>query len=169
MTTVNDIEHTESQSLSGIGVVKFFFQPNASEELSYGQITAFAQTRLGFAPPGTTPPYVLAYNASTVPVMQLAMSSDELSEAKIFDLGQNVLRVALATVPGAPCPGRTAACNGKCKSISTPMRCALAASPATMSPMRSRRRISFCPPACRRSATSSTSSRSMRIPSRSRT
>jgi CzcA family heavy metal efflux pump len=104
LISVNDIEHTESQSLSGIGVVKFFFQPNASEELSYGQITAFAQTGLGFAPPGTQPPYVLAYNASTVPVMQLAMSSDELSEAQIFDLGQNVLRVALATVPGATMP-----------------------------------------------------------------
>src|SRR5215510_7103008 len=72
--TVNDVEHSESQSLSGIGVVKFFFQPNASEELAYGQITAMAQTGLAFAPPGTTPPYVLAYNASTVPVLQLALS-----------------------------------------------------------------------------------------------
>src|SRR6516225_675617 len=102
--TVNDVEHSESQSLSGIGVVKFFFQPNASEELSYGQITAMAQTGLAFAPPGTTPPYVLAYNASTVPVLQLALSSDELSEAEIFDLGNNVLRTALATVSGATMP-----------------------------------------------------------------
>ena len=102
--TVNDVEHTESQSLSGIGVVKYFFQPNASEELSYAQITAISQTGLYFAPPGTTPPYVLAYNASTVPVLQLAMSSDELSEAKIFDLGNNILRTALATVPGATMP-----------------------------------------------------------------
>jgi multidrug efflux pump subunit AcrB len=102
--TVNDVEHSESQSLSGIGVVKFFFQPNASEELSYGQITAMAQTGLAFAPPGTTPPYVLAYNASTVPVLQLALSSEELSEAEIFDLGNNVLRTALATVSGATMP-----------------------------------------------------------------
>jgi len=102
--TVNDVEHSESQSLSGIGVVKFFFQPNASEELSYAQITAMAQTGLAFAPPGTTPPYVLAYNASTVPVLQLALSSEELSEAEIFDLGSNVLRTALATVPGATLP-----------------------------------------------------------------
>jgi multidrug efflux pump subunit AcrB len=102
--SVNDVEHTESQSLSGIGVVKYFFQPNTSEELSYAQITAMAQTGLAFAPPGTTPPYVLAYNASTVPVLQLAMSSDDLSEAKIFDLGNNVLRTALATVPGATMP-----------------------------------------------------------------
>jgi multidrug efflux pump subunit AcrB len=97
---VNDIEHTESQSLNGIGVVKYFFQPYASEELSYAQITAQSQTGLLFAPPGTTAPYVLAFNASTVPVLQLAMSSEDLSEAKIFDLSQNVLRTALATVPG---------------------------------------------------------------------
>src|SRR5215831_6180452 len=102
--TVNDVEHSESQSLSGIGVVKFFFQPNASEELSYGQVTAMAQTGLAFAPPGTTPPYVLAYNASTVPVLQLALSSEDLSEAQIFDLGNNVLRTALATVSGATMP-----------------------------------------------------------------
>jgi CzcA family heavy metal efflux pump len=103
-TTVNDIEHTESQSLSGIGVVKYFFQPNASEELSYAQITAQSQTGLLYAPPGTTAPYVLAFNASTVPVIQLALSSNELSEAMIFDLGQNVLRSALATVPGVTMP-----------------------------------------------------------------
>ena len=102
--TVNDVEHSESQSLSGIGVVKFFFQPNASEELSYAQITAMSQTGLAFAPPGTTPPYVLAYNASTVPVLQLALSSEELSEATIFDLVNNILRTALATVPGATMP-----------------------------------------------------------------
>jgi multidrug efflux pump subunit AcrB len=103
-TTVNDIEHTESQSLSGIGVVKYFFQPRATEDLSYAQITAFSQTGLAYAPPGTTAPYVLAYNASTVPVIQLALSSDDLSEAMIFDLGQNVLRTALATVPGVTMP-----------------------------------------------------------------
>src|SRR6266852_767263 len=102
--TVNGVEHTESQSLSGIGVVKYFFQPNTSEELSYAQITAMAQTGLAFAPPGTTAPYVLAYNASTVPVLQLAMSSEDLSEAKVFDLGNNILRTALATVPGATMP-----------------------------------------------------------------
>jgi multidrug efflux pump subunit AcrB len=103
-TTVSDIEHSESQSLSGIGVVKYFFHPNASEELSYAQITAMSQTGLLYDPPGTTAPYVLAYNASTVPVLQLALSSDELSEAKIFDLGQNIVRTALATVPGATMP-----------------------------------------------------------------
>jgi CzcA family heavy metal efflux pump len=102
--TVNDVEHTESQSLSGIGVVKYFFQPKASEDLSYAQITAISQTGLTTAPPGTTAPYILAYNASTVPVLQLAMSSEELSEAKIFDFGNTILRTALATVPGATMP-----------------------------------------------------------------
>ena len=103
-TSVNDVEHTESQSLSGIGVVKYFFQPNASEELSYAQITAISQASLSSTPPGTTPPYVLAYNASTVPVLQLALSSDDLSEAEIFDLGNNIIRTALATIAGASMP-----------------------------------------------------------------
>jgi multidrug efflux pump subunit AcrB len=103
-TTVNDIEHTESQSLNGIGVVKYFFQPKADERLSYGQITGISQTQLRNLPPGTTPPFILAYNASTVPIIQLALSSDSLSEAEIFDISQNVIRTALATVPGASIP-----------------------------------------------------------------
>jgi multidrug efflux pump subunit AcrB len=103
-TTVNDVEHTESQSLNGIAVVKYFFQPKANEELSYGQITGISQTQLKNLPPGTTPPFILAYNASTVPIIQLALSSDQLSESQIFDLGNNVIRTALATVPGASIP-----------------------------------------------------------------
>ena len=103
-TTVNDVEHTESQSLNGISVVKYFFQPNVNEELSYAQITGISQTQLRATPPGTTPPFVLAYNASSVPVLQLALSSDELSEAQIFDLGNSILRTGLATVQGASMP-----------------------------------------------------------------
>src|SRR5208282_2223255 len=103
-TTVNDVEHTESQSLNGIAVVKYFFQPTANEELSYAQIAAVSQTQLRTAPPGTTPPFILAYNASTVPILQLALSSDSLSEAEIFDLSNNVVRVGLATIPGAAMP-----------------------------------------------------------------
>ena len=80
-TTVNDVEHTESQSLSGTSVVKYFFQPNVNEELSFAQITGVSQTGLRQAPPGTTPPFILAYNASSVPILQLALSSDTLSEA----------------------------------------------------------------------------------------
>ena len=103
-TTVNDVEHTESQSLNGIAVVKYFFQPKADERLSYAQITGVSQTQLRQLPPGTTPPYILAYNASTVPIIQLALSSDSLSEAEIFDLANNNIRTALATVPGASVP-----------------------------------------------------------------
>jgi multidrug efflux pump subunit AcrB len=103
-TTANDIEHTESQSLNGIAVVKYFFQPYADERLSYAQITAVSQSQLKNLPPGTTPPFILAYNASTVPILQLALSSDTLSEAQIFDAANNTIRVALATVPGASMP-----------------------------------------------------------------
>ncbi len=103
-TTVNDVEHTESQSLNGIGVVKYFFQPSADERLSYGQITGISQTQLKNLPPGTTPPFILAYNASTVPIIQLALSSDSMSEAEIFDVANNEIRTALATVPGASIP-----------------------------------------------------------------
>jgi multidrug efflux pump subunit AcrB len=103
-TTVNDVEHTESQSLNSIAVVKYFFQPGASEELSFAQITGVSQTQLRNSPPGTTPPFILAYNASTVPIIQLALSSDSLSEAEIFDLGNNIVRTGLATIPGAAMP-----------------------------------------------------------------
>ena len=103
-TTVNDVEHTESQSLSGTSIVKYFFQPNVNEELSFAQITGVSQTGLRQAPPGTTPPFILAYNASSVPILQLALSSDTLSEAQLFDLGNSIIRTALATVPGASMP-----------------------------------------------------------------
>src|SRR5580658_1584259 len=103
-TTVNDVEHTESQSLTGTSVVKYFFQPNVNEELSYAQITAVSQTGLRQAPPGTTPPFVLAYNASSVPILQLALSGENLSEAQLFDLGNNIIRTGLATVQGASMP-----------------------------------------------------------------
>ena len=103
-TVVNDVEHTESQSLNGTSVIKYFFQPGAKEELSYAQITGVAQTQLVFSPPGTTPPFILAYNASSVPIIQLALSSDTLSESQIFDLGNNIIRTALSTVQGASLP-----------------------------------------------------------------
>ncbi|HZR36334.1 MAG TPA: efflux RND transporter permease subunit [Nevskia sp.] len=103
-TVVNDVEHTESQSVNGTSVIKYFFQPGAKEELSYAQITGVAQTQLVFSPPGTTPPFILAYNASSVPIIQLALSSDTLSESQIFDLGNNIIRTALSTVQGASLP-----------------------------------------------------------------
>ncbi len=101
---VNDIEHIESQSLAGYGVVKVFFQPNVNINSALAQITAASQTVLKLLPPGITPPYVLSFNASSVPILQLALSSDSLSQAQIFDAGQNFIRPQLATVAGAAVP-----------------------------------------------------------------
>jgi multidrug efflux pump subunit AcrB len=103
-TVVNDVEHTESQSVNSEAVVKYFFQPAANQDLSLAQIIAVSQTQLQSAPPGTTPPFVLSYNASSVPILQLALSSDTIPEQEIFDLGNNVLRTQLATVAGASIP-----------------------------------------------------------------
>ena len=103
-TTVNDVEHTESQSVNGTSVVKYFFQPDVDQDLSFAQITAVSQVQLAYSPPGTTPPFVLSYSASSVPILQLALSSDTLPEAQIYDLGNTILRTQLATVAGASIP-----------------------------------------------------------------
>src|SRR5580698_2430813 len=103
-TTVTNVEHSESQSLNGLSVVKYFFQPSVNEDLAYAQITGVSQTLLRLAPPGTTPPFVLAYDASTVPILQLALESSTLSEGTLFDLGNSVIRPGLATVQGAALP-----------------------------------------------------------------
>lgn len=103
-TTVDNIEHIESQSLYGIAVVKVFFQPTASVERGIAQITAVSQTQLRQLPPGTTPPLVLAYSASSVPVLQLALSGNGLSEQELNDYGLNFVRTRLITIPGASIP-----------------------------------------------------------------
>jgi multidrug efflux pump subunit AcrB len=103
-TTVNDIEHIESQTLAGISVVKVFFQPKARIDAAVSQVTAIAQTVLRQMPPGTTPPLVITYSASTVPVIQLALSGQGLTEQQLFDLGNNAVRTQLATVEGAAIP-----------------------------------------------------------------
>ena len=103
-TTVDDIEHSESQSLNGIGVVKVFFQPNAKIEKAIAQITAISQTQLRQLPPGTTPPLVITYSASSVPIVQLALSGPKLSEQQLFDLGVNFIRTRLVTIPGCAIP-----------------------------------------------------------------
>src|SRR5277367_1707793 len=103
-TTVNDVEHTESQSVNGTAVVKYFFQPDVDPDLSLSQIIGVSQVQLRFSPPGTTPPFVLSYNASTVPILQLALTSQTLPEAQIYDLGNTILRTQLATVGGASTP-----------------------------------------------------------------
>src|SRR5215471_7783597 len=103
-TLVDDIEHIESQSLNGIAVVKVFFQPHADVNKAIAQVTAISQTQLRQLPPGTTPPLVLSYNASTVPILQLALSGQQLSEQQLFDFGVNFIRTRLITVPGAAIP-----------------------------------------------------------------
>jgi len=103
-TTVNDIEHVESTSLPGMGIVKIFFQPNVDIRTATAQVTSISQTVLRQMPPGITPPLVLNYNASTVPIVQLAFSSPILSEQQVLDLAQNFVRPALSTVPGAAIP-----------------------------------------------------------------
>ena len=101
---VGDIEHIESQSLQGYGVVKIFFQKNVDIAAALAQVTAASQTVLKLLPPGITPPYVLSYNASSVPILQLALSSKKLPQMQLFDLGQNFIRPQLATVAGAAVP-----------------------------------------------------------------
>jgi multidrug efflux pump subunit AcrB len=103
-TTVNDIEHIESQSLAGVAVVKVFFHPKARSEAAVAQVTAIAQTLLRNLPPGTTPPLVITYSASSVPVLQLALSGHGLSEQQLYDLGNVTIRTQLATVEGAAIP-----------------------------------------------------------------
>ncbi len=103
-TTVNDIEHMESQSVYGLGVIKVFFRPGTNVQGAIAQITAIAQTTVRSLPPGTTPPLIISYSASTTPIIQLGLSSKTLPEQQLFDLGQNFLRNYLATVPGAATP-----------------------------------------------------------------
>src|SRR5229473_2228740 len=103
-TLVNDVEHIESQSLNGIAVIKVYFQPGANIQTSLAQTTAISQTFLRFLPPGTTPPLVIIYSASTVPVIQIGLTSDTLSEQQLFDFGNFFIRTQLATVPGSATP-----------------------------------------------------------------
>jgi multidrug efflux pump subunit AcrB len=101
---VNDIEHIESQSLPRYGIVKVFFQPGVNINGALAQVTAASQTVLKYLPTGITPPFVLSFNASSVPVIQLALSSKTLSQAQIFDLGQNFIRPELSSVAGTAIP-----------------------------------------------------------------
>ena len=103
-TTVNDVEHVESQSMQGLGIVKIFFQPNVDIRLATAQVTSVSQTAIRQMPVGTQPPLILNYSASTVPVLQMAFSSTSLSEQQVLDLSQNFVRPRLTTVPGAAVP-----------------------------------------------------------------
>ena len=103
-TTVNDIEHMESQSLNGVSVVKVFFQPGVQVSAAVAQLTASSQPAIRQMPPGITPPLVISYSASSVPILQLALSGQGLSEQQLNDFGTNFIRQSLATVPGASVP-----------------------------------------------------------------
>jgi CzcA family heavy metal efflux pump len=103
-TTVNDIEHTESQTLNGVSVTKVYFQPGVNISQAVAQITAVAQTAIRQYPQGTSPPLIIQYSASSVPVLQLALSGKGLSEQQLYDFGTNFIRTQLATVEGAALP-----------------------------------------------------------------
>ncbi len=103
-TTVNDIEHTESQSLNGIGVIKVFFHPSVKIDMAVAQITAISQTQLRQLPLGTTPPLIIQYSASSVPIIQLSTSSKTLSEQTLNDISLNIIRPPLTTIQGLASP-----------------------------------------------------------------
>jgi multidrug efflux pump subunit AcrB len=103
-TTVDNIDHLESQSLVGVAIVKVYFQPHVDIATAIAQITAVSQTQLRFLPPGTTPPLVISYTASSVPILQLGLSGEGLSEQQLNDYGLNFIRTQLATVEGAASP-----------------------------------------------------------------
>jgi len=101
---VNDIEHSESQSMQGLGIIKVYLQPNADIRLATAQVTSSSQTAIRQMPLGTQPPFIINYSASTVPVLQMAFSSNALSEQQVLDYSQNFARPRLTTVPGAAVP-----------------------------------------------------------------
>ncbi len=139
-TTVNDIEHIESQSLPGVAVIKIFFQPGANLETALAQTVASEQFMIKLMPPGMTPPIVITYSASTIPVVQLALSSRILPEQAFNDAAMNALRPQLVTIPGVADPRRLwRQAAHRFRSISTPRRC--------------------CPRDCRRSTSSTPSMR----------
>ncbi|MDH4400422.1 MAG: efflux RND transporter permease subunit, partial [Burkholderiaceae bacterium] len=103
-TTVSDIEHIESQSLGGIAIIKIFFQPNVNIQAALSQVVAVSQSVLRQMPPGITPPLIIKYTASSVPVIQLGMSSTVMAEKELFDAAINILRPQLITIPGIAMP-----------------------------------------------------------------
>jgi multidrug efflux pump subunit AcrB len=103
-TTVNNIQHIESQSYSGVGVIKIYFQPSVQIDLAIAQVTALSQSVLRQMPPGILPPQILKYDASSVPIVQLSLGGKGLSQEQLYDLGQNSIRGQLATIEGASVP-----------------------------------------------------------------
>ena len=103
-SAVNDIQHIESQSMPGISIIKIYFQPGANVDAAVAEITATSQSVLKLLPPGITPPLIIQYNASSVPILQLGISSPDMSEAQLNDYAQNFIRIQLAAVRGTAIP-----------------------------------------------------------------
>src|SRR6185437_5861594 len=103
-TTVNNIEHIESQAIDGRSIIKIFFQPDADINAAVAQVSAISQPVLRQLPPGTTAPFLLTYNASSVPIIQLGLSGQGMSEQALFDYGVNFIRTRLVTIPGCSIP-----------------------------------------------------------------
>src|SRR3978361_1897047 len=103
-TVVNDVEHVESQSIPGYGIIKIFFQPTVNINAALAEVSAMSQTVLKQMPAGVTPPTILSFNASSVPILQLALSSQQLSETVLFDQASSFIRPQLASVAGAAIP-----------------------------------------------------------------
>jgi hypothetical protein len=133
-TTVNDIEHIESESLNGMGVIKVFFHPNVKIDMAIAQITAICQSTVRGLPPGITPPMIITYNASSVPILQLSLSSKTLSESQVNDLAMIFCGSGWPRCKGPPCPMPTAAKPARSWWILTSRPCtARAFPPATWS------------------------------------
>jgi len=113
-TTVNNIEHIESESLNGVGIVKIFFHPHTNLASAIAQVTAISQSQVKQLPPGITPPFIITYNASSVPILQLGLFGPGLTEQQLSDMGQNFVRIRLVTVPGIAVP---AAYGGKQRTV----------------------------------------------------
>src|SRR6478609_5340558 len=103
-TVVNDIDHVESQTLTGTSIIKIYFQPQANIAEAVAQVTAISQTAVRTMPPGATPPLVIRYSASNVPILQVALGSETLGEQQLFDMGVNFVRADIVTVPGVQMP-----------------------------------------------------------------
>ncbi len=163
-TAVNNIEHIESQSVNGISIIKVFFQPNTDMGPAIAQVTAVSQTILKIMPPGTTPPFILQFSASNVPILQAVLSSDTLSEADLYDLGLNFVRTQLATVQGAQVP---APYGGKARNVTVDLDLgqlyAKGLSPTDVVECAQRREPDPCLRATPRSAISTTSCAPTRV------
>ena len=120
-TTVNDIEHIVANSYNGFGIIKIFFQPNVNIRTANAQVTAISQTLLKQMPPGATPPLILNYNASTVPIIQVALSGEGLTEQKLADIGINQCAPRWSRSPARRSPILSAASSARCRSTSIPI------------------------------------------------